>query len=245
MNQKALNIVYGIIIAILLIGGLYFLLHKNTSAPETVTQTPTQSDPNQPSAPSTSTTFENEYMKLILPAGWKAELASKALYDNSDVPTISPSPTAVNITKGNYILYINTEASQASGVTGGRFAEIAQGALSADAVVIENPSPQCGTAEVDSTSFGFTRADLFVSAADKKDYCAVPTNGQTVWYFSYFTKGQGYFNYYKEGETPALVATMAYNSKTINSFPIKESHELSQALSEMTDIFNSLDLKKH
>ncbi len=244
MNQKLLNFVYGILIAIIVIGGLYFILHKKTSAPETVTETPTQNT-ETPVNEIKSTTFENDYMKLTLPEGWKAQVAPQKLYDNSDVPTTKPNPAAVNITKGNYILYINTEAQQASGITGGRFAEIAQGAPSADAVIISQPSPQCGTAEIETAFLDFKRADLFVSSQDKKDYCAVPTNGKTVWYFSYLTRGQGYFNYYKSGEAPALVVTMSYNSKTINNFPVKGSAELNTALGDMTAIAESLQLKKH
>jgi hypothetical protein len=243
VNPKPLNIVYGILLAIIIIGGLYFILRKETSAPEIVIETPTQNN-ETPADEVKSTTFENDYMKLTLPEGWTAEPVSGPLQPNSD-SSIAPSGSAVNITKGNYILYINTEAKQASGVEGGRFSEISQGAPSADTVITSQPSPQCGTAEIDTAFLDFKRADLFVSSQDKKDYCAVPTNGKTVWYFSYLTRGQGYFNYYKSGEAPALVVTMSYNSKTINNFPVKGSAELNTALSDMTAITESLQLKKH
>src|SRR5260370_16916881 len=87
-------------------------------------------------------------MKLVLLPGWTATRARRI-------------PAAVNITKGNYILYINTQTSQASGVEAGRFAEIAMGAPSVDAVVTVQPSPPCGTAESTPVSAPPTRTDFY------------------------------------------------------------------------------------
>lgn len=209
-----------------------------------------------------SQVFENEYMKLTVPAGWKLEELAKPLPDHiynkatgtqvDDVPpTPAPAPAktgAVNITKDSYILYIHPHASQASGVTGGRFAEIAMGAPSADAVVTEQPSPPCGQAvsggSVSIPGVNLTRKDLYVSKADKKDYCAVPTTG-TSWYFSYITNSKGgYINYYKADELPGYVITMAYNSKDVNALPQKGTAELTAALADMTGIVKTLVLKQ-
>ena len=193
---------------------------------------------------SQSKIYENQYMKVTVPGGWKAAEAVKTVY-NGSVAVKSPNPAAVNITKGNYTLYINTQASQASGAEGGRFAEIAMGAPSADAVVTEQPSPPCGTSENHPAILDHPRVDLYVSSKDKTDYCNVPTNGKTVWYFSYITNSSnGYFNYYKNDTPPGFVITMAYNSKTVNSFPVKGSMELNQALDDMTTIIKSLDIKQ-
>ena len=92
----------------------------------------------------TSVVYENDYLKLTIPAGWKATEAPQTNYqgncgsgktDCTIVPTLVPNPGAVNITKGNYILYINTQAGHASGVEGGRFSEIAYGAPSVTATL--------------------------------------------------------------------------------------------------------------
>lgn len=181
---------------------------------------------------STSQVYDNSYMKVTIPAGWT-------------VTAVSKNPAAVNITKDNYILYINTQASQASGVTGGRFAEIATGAPSADAVMLEQPSPPCGTSETSVATTNHPRVDLYINASDKKSYCAVPSTGKTVWYFSYIANKipSGYFNYYRDGQAAAYVITMAYNSKNINSFPQKDSPTLKTTLSEMTAIIQSLQIK--
>jgi hypothetical protein len=178
--------------------------------------------------------YENQYMKVDLLPGWTAKKARSI-------------PAAVNITKGNYILYINTQASQASGVEGGRFSEIAMGAPSADAVVSVQPSPPCGKGESSPAFDGHTRMDLYVSKADLKSqsWCNAPSGGATVWYFSYITDAAGgYFNFYVPGQGRALVVTMAYRSKNVNSLPVQGSTELNSMLSEMTSMANSLKVKK-
>jgi hypothetical protein len=177
--------------------------------------------------------YENEYMKVVLLPGWTAKSPRR-------------HPGAVNIARGNYILYINTQASQASGVQGGRLDEIAMGAPSADAVITTWPSPPCGKAESRPARDPHTRVDLFVSKADSKsqEQCNAPSSGATVWYFSYITDAAGgYFNFYVPGQNRALVVTMAYSSKDVNSLPAKGSTELNSMLSEMTSIVNSLKIK--
>ncbi|HTC95992.1 MAG TPA: hypothetical protein VK699_21300 [Terriglobales bacterium] len=181
-----------------------------------------------------NTVYENQYMKVVLQPGWRATTPRRI-------------PAAVNISKGNYILYINTQASQASGVEGGRFAEIAMGAPSVDAVVTVQPSPPCGTQESTPVSAPYTRSDLYVSKADSKsqEWCHAPSSGATVWYFSYITDAAGgYFNYYVPGQGRALVVTMAYRSKNVDRLPLKGSTELTSVLAEMTSIVNSLKIKR-
>ena len=178
--------------------------------------------------------YEDQYMKLVLQPGWRATRARRV-------------PGAVNITKGSYILYINTQASQASGVQGGRFAEIGMGAPSVDAVVTVQPSPPCGTQESRPAVAPYTRNDLYVSKADAKsqDWCNAPSSGATVWYFSYITDAAGgYFNFYVPGQNRALVVTMAYRSKNVDRLPLKGSTELAAVLSEMTSMVNSLKIKR-
>lgn len=182
-----------------------------------------------------NTVYENQYMKVALLPGWTAKKPRR-------------TPGAVNIAKGHYILYINTQASQASGVEGGRFDEIAMGAPSADAVVTEYPTPPCGKGESSPAFDQHTRVDLFVSKDNAKSqaWCNAPSSGATVWYFSYITDaaGGGYFNFYVPGQNRALVITMAYRSKDVNSLPVKGSTELNSMLSEMTSMVNLLVVKR-
>jgi len=225
-----------------IIFGLSFLAAACNSNPKPAATSPVVSNP---SPVLQKQVFENDFMKFVIPNGWIATEATKQVRANGISKKV-PNPAAVNITKGNYILYINTQAQQASGVEGGRFAEAAMGAPSADAVVPVEPSPPCGTAETNAAFANHPRVDLFVSAKDKSDFCNVPSNGKTVWYFSYITdqKAGGYFNYYVKNQAKAFVITMAYNSKNPNNFPEKGSSDLKEALNEMTGIVKSLEIKQ-
>lgn len=196
--------------------------------------------------------YETAYLKITVPNGWVVKEANKTTEvgnctngQNCTTTTkTEPNPAAVNITKGNYVLYINTQAEQASGVEGGRFAEVAMGAPSVDAVVTEQPSPPCGTMESHLAFADRTRQDLYVNNQEKNSYCVTPKNGSTVWYFSYITGPKdGYFNYYVPGEAKAYVITMAYNSKDVNSFPVKGSQELNTSLNDMTNMLKTLEIK--
>jgi hypothetical protein len=236
MNEKIVKVILGVIVVVLL-GVVFYRFEINKSSLSL--------------PPSSEKTYENEYMKVAIPDGWEAKEATKTVYVSncinkqncSTIPKTEPNPAAVNITKGNFILYINTQAQQASGVNGGRFAEIAMGAPSADAVVKVQPSSECGVSE--KTSFqNYVRVDWYVDSQNKQEWCNVPSTS-TVWYFSYVTTSKGgYFNYYNEGSPTSLVITMAYNSKNVNDLPIKGSAELNSALEEMTRIVNSLEIKR-
>src|SRR5260370_27174018 len=209
-----------------LLCGMSFLLLAECSQGAAQQQSSAQ-QPNQ------NTVYENQYMKVVLLPGWTAKNPRR-------------TPAAVNIAKGNYILYINTQASQASGVEGGRFAEIAMGAPSADAVVTVQPSPPCGKAESRPAFDPHTRIDLYVSKADSKSqaWCDAPSSGATVWYFSYITDAAGgYFNFYVPGQNRALVVTIAFSSKNANTLPLKASTDLDSSVPAKPFILKSLKIK--
>ncbi len=232
-----------IIVAAYLIWGMQAQAPSNVPAANTTSNNaPGNQAPSTPSA--TSTTYETANLKVTIPAGWTAKEASLPVYEGtSNTPTYVPTPSAVNITKGNYILYVNTQATQASGVEGGRFAEVGMGAPSVDAVVTEEPN-ECGTTTKTAAFDIYSRVDYYMSAAEKTDWCVAPTNGKTVWFFSYLTSpGNGFFNDYVAGTNPGLVVTMAYAGTTVNALPEKGSAELTAALKEMTDIASTLEVK--
>ena len=258
MNKNKNLLVLGILIVI--VAGFY-LITKKAVVPAALLPS-TNNDENvqlpQPVLPTPKIQiYENKFMKVTIPDGWTARQANRTVYYGTCVnkencvttPKVEPNPPAVNITKGNYILYINTQASQASGAEGGRFAEISMGAPSVDAVIKEQPTTICGISETYPAIIDHPRVDLYVGPQDNsKDtpWCTVPTNGSTVWYFSYITdKNKSYFNYYnKPNEALGFVVTMAYNSKDENSFPVKGSAELNSMLDEMTGIVKSLEIKQ-
>lgn len=182
-----------------------------------------------PTLSALSTVYKNNYFKLTVLPGWIVKETNRG--------------TAVNITKGNYILYINSQKLQASGVQGGRFAEIAMGAPSADAVIKVQPSSECGSAVKNQVKSGVSQVDLFVGPTDKTEWCNIPRDN-TRWYFSYITtQNGGYINYYNETKSSlGWVITMAYDTTDPNSLPVKGSLALNKAMSEMTSMVASLEL---
>lgn len=198
----------------------------------------------------TSGFYENEYLKVTIPAGWTATQASQTvsygMCNDKEECTVTqkvePNPAAVNIIKGNYILYINAHASQASGIEGGRISEIGMGAPSFDAVTINPSQPPCEPPVPGPLIEGLRRYDLYVSAANKKAECIKPTSG-VVWYFSYMSRAGGYFNYYNNSGV-GYVITMAYKASDVNAFPKKGTAELNARLAEMSSIVKTLELKR-
>lgn len=189
------------------------------------------------SRPSPTKVFENEYLKLTIPNDWKYQTVKSG---------------AINILKDNYILYINPNASQASGVEGGRFSEIASGAPGADLVIKTHPSNPCGLSESSNISNQLVRSDFYINSemAAKMLNCNAPTDEKTVWYFSYVTtKGDGYFgdfskfNIFPTDSRRQLVITMTYQASNVNNLPVKSSEQFKKMLSEMTEIVKSIEFK--
>ena len=159
---------------------------------------------------------------------------------------------AVNISKEGYILYINPDISQASGVEGGRFSEIAQGSPSADLVIKNWPDDPCGTAEKSSINTKLKRTDYFVNKNNVgvSSNCNAPANG-SAWYFSYVTTPDaGYFASKKEftgssayNGLDQFVITMSYKTSDVNNLPKEDSEARENALDEMSAMLTSLKLK--
>lgn len=263
-NQKGFANIILVVVIVILVGAVgYFAFVKKSEPIAQQTPTPTPTSNTRVPTPTPTPTlksriYENQYMKVTISGDWKLTEATRTIqnqsYDKTTGKTtligtpIVEKTGAVNIIKGNYILYINTQASQTSGIAGGRFGEIAGGAPSADAVVIDpSGGGQCGVSETHPAFAEHPRVDLYIGSQDNQDrpWCAVPSNGKTVWYFSYITNSNNsYFNYYKEGEARGYVITMAYNSKIVNNFPVKGSTTLNSMLNEMTTIVKSLEIKQ-
>ncbi len=193
---------------------------------------PTNQPQNEPTANETKA-FENQYLKITLNQGWE----------------IKEIGDSVNITKNNYILYIDPNTTQASGVEGGRFSEIAQGAPGVDLVITIHPSEPCGTSEEKNISNKLTRLDYYISSADASETCNAPSSADKLWYFSYITtKNNGYFGdptKLNSSITPPrqFVITLSYKTDNINNLPKNNSTELIRALNEMAEIVNSIVLK--
>ena len=167
-------------------------------------------------------------MSIDIPNGWKYTEVNDS----------------VNIEKDGYILYINPNFNQASGVDGARFSEISQGSPSADLVMLVQPNDPCGTTTTENIVLGYERKDLYISKGDASEACGAPTDSQTRWYFSYAIKDDGYVNYFdKTDPTTSYVITMSYQTTSVDKLPVKGSSTLNNMLKEMSDILGSLVLK--
>lgn len=248
MTNKTYGAWIGVLIVVVAGVVVYSLIQKNqTPLSSTNSTTPANVVPapiDNPLVGKRNTIYETANLKVTIPDGWTAKEAALPVYvGTSTTPTYTPNPAAVNITNGKWILYINTNASQASGTPGGRFAEIGMGAPSVDAVVTFEPG-ECGKTTSTSAFDQYVRVDYSMSAAEKNEWCVAPTNGKTIWFFSYLTSlGNGFFNDYVLGSNPGLVVTMAYDSKVVNDFPVVGSPDLTAALQSMTNIASSLVIK--
>ena len=267
-NQKGFAnlVLVGIIIILVALSG--YLLWSKKITPSVLSEQPVQ-QPEQTVTQTVTKTgekiFSNQYMTFTVPTGWTVEEANHSVYNEDCVSKkicttpaqankIEPNPAAVNITKGNYILYINTRTGQSSGVEGGRFSEIAGGAPSVDAVENEAPAEPCEMSSVVSAmnvnGISGQRTDFYTGSNNRSGMCKTPANGKEVWYFSYFgavtspDTGAGYFNYYNVPDIQLIgwVVTMAYNSEDVNSLPVKGSADLNQALSDMSGILKTLKI---
>ncbi len=210
----AVAVILVVAVVLAIAGGVwYYKVHQPASA-----------------SPIAGRVYSNEYMTVTVPPGWTIPQVS------SDTPTIT-------ITKGDYILSINTRAAQASGITGGRFGEIAGPGASVGDVVTQEPAGPCGSAVTSTVTVNGAAAietDFYVGPNDATMVCAAPTNGNKVWYFSYVSHDGGYFNYYPGLEPLSWVITMSYDGKDINSLPVKNSIDLNDALAQMSGILKTL-----
>lgn len=205
--------------------------------------------------------FENEYISMDILDGWTAQEATETLQDqryDAETDTIINvgDPTtvktgAINISKNNYILYISPNASQASGVEGGRFSEISSGASGADLVIKSQPADPCGEKQETPLENDIVVSDFYISNSNNTsiETCNTLSSSKNVWYFSY-ASNDGYFgdvlkiNPSIAGDMRQFVITMTYNTDDINKLPEKGSAALLQNLTEMRQMVDTIVFKK-
>src|SRR3989338_6794435 len=235
-KSKIPTILITVIMAAIIVGGIAYAITSNrndkvattTTTPTSNSSVTTSVSPSVSPTPEVTTTptavaqskvYSNTYMSVTIPGGWSYSATQSG---------------AVNITKDNYILYINPRAQQASGIQGGRYGEIAGGAPSSDAVNnLDAGNAPCTPPETHTTTGGYSRYDYYVSNTTKgENACTSPSDGSNIWYFSYLSKDGGYFNHTtaQQGTAEGYVITMAYNSKNVNALPKKGNATLCSAL---------------
>lgn len=170
--------------------------------------------------------FKNKYLSIEVPNDWTIHELKNG---------------SVNIEKNNYILYINPHFQQASGLKGGRFDEIANGAPSADLVTIFHPAEPCS--DLVKTSIGdFTRVNVYVDKNSDSNLCKKPSDNKTHWYFSYYTNGNGYLNYINGQDQYSFVITLSIKVDSVNKLPTPNDPTLSQVWKATDAMINSLKI---
>ncbi len=209
--------------------------------------------------------FENKYMKVAIPDGWKWKEITVAPIDkyyNQETKEISVKGPpceiktgGLELTKNDYILYINLNGQPVSGI--GRFGEIAGYMPSAQLIMQGNPffSPNGPGNKQVRISDKLVRHDLYIAHEGEYSAWTAPKGEKAVaWYGSFVTtEGDLYFGDVnklrdkKKVEWPQwFVITMGYDWTKHNLLilPEKDADDLKAMLLEMDKIVNSIEAKE-
>lgn len=204
------------------------LRNRELFKPEDSTQTVISNEDNS------RIIYENDYLKIEILKTWNYQVVNNQ---------------SLNITKDNYILYINPNTTQSSGIVGGRFSEIGQGSPGVDLVMLYHPSEPCGDSVSKGISDKLVRRDYYIDKTDASELCNAPEGDDKLWYFSYVTtQDDGYFGNPKK-LNPSItsqrqfVITMSYDGEDVNDLPVWESEVLNEALNEMTEMVKTVEFK--
>jgi hypothetical protein len=196
---------------------------------------------NATSPKAVASTFTDENLSINVLPGWTAKQS-----------TVAALPEAVNITKGNYILYINPLFGHASGIEGGRFTEVVSGMPSLDLVManVEQPSNASDCASVTYGDLIVTNTlkltDLYTNSLKQGAGCVFPSGNQPVWFGAYAngTADTIFGRTSVAGSTTNdFVITVAYNTNNVNNLPKKNDPVLNQTLTDVVTMLKTLRLR--
>ena len=169
-----------------------------------------------------SRTFSNQFLTITILPGWTAR----------------PAEPTLDILRGKYILSINPIFSHASGVTGGRFPEIAARMASVDAVMrnVDQPAGGWECSEGDRTIVTSTLSgsNLYTDKSKSGNGCNFPLGLQPVWFGSFF------------GDRSVVsdhTITLSYDTTDVNKLPKRGSQELRAVFHDVVAMLKTLSLK--
>ncbi len=207
--------------------------------------------------------FEDDRIAVRIPAGWSVQPATETVTGNRTFQ----QPIGALLTKGRYKLYLLTHHGQASGITGGRFAEIVEYVSPwmdmSDSPWLPCPSEIQGTETVANDKL--SRIDLYfdTSHAGKKGLadCGDPIVRGVLWYGSYFIEpcpakdcgGDFFLSHQAQsgklsqgGSTISeeqMTYALTYDTKMPNKLPARSNPELQAVLREVNAIVSSIVYK--
>ncbi len=196
-----------------------------------------------------SQVYENQYMKVSIPTGWSYGATQNG---------------AINITKNNYVLYINPNTGGSVGPVDD-LSGLTNGSPSGDLVLKTEPyrGVTCGDFAQSNVTSKLARFDGYINNNGRKVeggrvLCDAPATDNIVWYFSYITTVNDKDNWiyignrcYMNGidssteacQSKTFAITMSYKTNMINNLPSEGSSELQRMLGEMTNIAKSVQFK--
>src|SRR3989344_811982 len=186
--------------------------------------------------------YESDYLSLDVTSGWTTKAA-----------TAANTKGAVNVTKGNYILYVNPVFLHASGIIGGRFSELTDSMPSVDLVMakVERPAnpEDCAETVGRSITEKLSLTEMYTNSLKKGNSCQFPSDGETRWFGS-FSSGDAEPAFGRKGSTRIenndYAITLAYKTSSINNLPktSKGNSELQSVFDDVNTMLKSLKLKE-
>lgn len=195
--------------------------------------------------------YKDEKIRVQVPASWQVSILRWA----------NTSRMGAELRKGKYILRLCTGCGQASGMVGGRFAEIAL--LVQPWAPTEEPTGPCGTEQRTKVTANIERVDLWFrrdpdhEVSDANRFCLQPETTDTVWYGSYFAEeclrvGKhadaecgGYFLHRawltrKTSDIDEMAFALTYDTSDLDRLPRRNDLELKKILDEAAAIVHSV-----
>lgn len=172
-------------------------------------------------------TFENQYLAMTILPGWNVKSAVNQTFD-------------LQLTQGEYLLTVDPIFGHASGITGGRFSEITSGMPSLEAVAGNVDQPAGGwecsesPSEVKTITEEVSLTDLYTDSSKSGNGCNFPSNGQPVWFGSYFSGSSSDHEY---------TITLAYETADVNTLPRKGDSELTHIFGDVVGMLKTLRIK--
>lgn len=169
-----------------------------------------------------SRTFSNQLLTITILPGW----------------TPRPTEPTLDILHGKYILSINPIFRHASGVTGGRFPEIAARMASVDAVMhnVDQPAGgwECSQGDRTIVTSTISGSNFYTDKSKTGNGCTFPLDSQPAWFGSFFGD--------RSVETEHTI-TLSYDTSDLNKLPKRDSQELRGVFRDVLAMLKTLSLK--
>lgn len=169
-----------------------------------------------------SRTFSSELLTITILPDWTAR----------------PAEPTLDILHGKYILSINPIFRHASGVTGGRFPEIAARMASVDAVMhnVDQPAGgwECSQGDRTIVTSTISGSNFYTDKSKTGNGCNFPLDSQPAWFGSFFGD--------RSVETEHTI-TLSYDTSDVNKLPKRDSQELRGVFRDVLAMLKTLSLK--